>query len=82
MEYTYAALITLACGVLLFVLAFRTGMARGRAGIKIVDTMKAKDEAFLIANRTHMNTLESTAIFIPFLWIASMYGSENIAAVL
>ncbi len=80
MEYICAAYLTLASGVLLFVLAFRTGMARGKAGIKIVDSMKAKDEAFLIANRTHMNTLESTAIFLPFLWIATLYGNESVAA--
>ncbi|MCH2189077.1 MAPEG family protein, partial [Candidatus Gracilibacteria bacterium] len=72
---------TLISCVVLFILAFQSGMARGAGKIKMAQSLSTKNEAYIIANRIHMNTLESMVIFLPLLWIATVYTSEMIASI-
>jgi uncharacterized MAPEG superfamily protein len=75
-----AALIT---ALTVLVLVFATalvGRARGRYGIKVPATVGPPD--FERAFRAHMNTLEQAVIFLPALWLATIYNNEGIAAYL
>ncbi|MHA6204241.1 MAPEG family protein [Dyella soli] len=49
-----------------------TGHARGKYGIQAPAI--SGHEGFERAWRVQMNTLESTAIFLPTLWLAAQYG--------
>ncbi len=36
----------------------------------------------LIANRVHMNTVEMSVVYLPILWIATVFASANLAGIL
>lgn len=75
--HLHAALIT-TLNVLLLVLAtVLSGRARGRYNIKAPATTGHPD--FERAFRAHQNTLEQSVLFLPLLWIASLYGNEQYA---
>ena len=79
--YVYSAAVSVAACVLLMALAFRAGMSRMSGdGVKVLETYTTKNEKFIIANRIHLNTLENVVVFLPLLWIATLYGSPVIAA--
>ena len=80
--YIYSALVSVGACVLVMVLAFRTGLARGAGGVKVTETFTTTNERFIIANRIHLNTLENFALLIPLLWIATLYSGANIAAII
>jgi glutathione S-transferase len=78
--HLYAALIT-ALTVLLVVLAmYLVGKARGKHQVHAPATIGPPE--FERAFRAHQNTLEQTIIFLPALWLATLYSHELVAAIL
>ena len=73
------ALVTLLTVLLLFGTTWAVGHARGKYGIKAPAT--SGDPAFERAYRVQMNTLESTVMFLPTLWLAANYGFTGWAGV-
>ena len=74
----WPALVTLATVTLLFGCAWYVGYARGRYKVSAPATTGPVE--FECAYRVQMNTLENTVIFLPALWIASLYFSPLIAS--
>jgi uncharacterized MAPEG superfamily protein len=78
--HPHAALITLLT-VLLIALAMQfVARARGRHQVHAPATTGHPD--FERAFRAHQNTIEQAVMFLPALWVASVYGDEAIAALL
>ncbi|OOG57351.1 MAPEG family protein [Rhodanobacter sp. C03] len=73
------ALVTLLTVLLLFGTMWAVGRARGKYGIKAPAI--SGDPAFERAYRVQMNTLESTVMFLPTLWLAANYGFSGWAGV-
>lgn len=76
--HLHAALITALNVVILFVAMGLVGRARGRFQIKAPAITGHPD--FERAFRAHQNTLEQTVMFLPVLWLATLYGNEQFAA--
>ncbi len=75
--HLHAALIT-ALTVLLNILAmYFVGQARGRYQVKAPATSGHPD--FDRVFRAHQNTLEQTVLFLPVLWLATLYANETTA---
>ncbi len=74
----WPALITLATLALMFGCAWYVGVARGRYKVDAPATTGPVE--FERAYRVQMNTLENAVIFLPALWLASLYFSPKIAA--
>lgn len=66
------ALVTLLTVLLQFGTMYAVGKARGKYGIAAPAV--AGHPAFERAYRVQMNTLESTVMFLPLLWLAAHYG--------
>ena len=66
------ALVTLLTVLLQFGTMYAVGKARGKYGIEAPAI--AGHPAFERAYRVQMNTLESTVMFLPLLWLAAHYG--------
>lgn len=66
-----AAIDTLLAIMLMMALVMRVGRMRLMHGIKAPATTGHPD--YERAFRTHMNTLENFVLFVPALWIASVY---------
>jgi len=73
------ALVTLLTVLLLFGTMWAVGHARGKYGIKAPAI--SGNPAFERAYRVQMNTLESTVMFLPTLWLAANYGFSGWAGV-
>lgn len=73
------ALVTLFAVLLQFGVMWAVGHARGKHGIKAPAT--SGHPAFERAYRVQMNTLESTVMFLPTLWLAANYGFSGWAGV-
>ena len=69
------ALATLLTVVLLVVAMVAVGRARSRYGIKAPATVGNVD--FERVFRVQMNTLESTVLFLPCLWLAAQYWNPT-----
>jgi glutathione S-transferase len=65
-------LVTLLAVLLQFGTMFAVGHARGKYGIQAPAT--SGHPAFERAYRVQMNTLESTVMLLPALWLATRYG--------
>jgi len=78
--YGITALITIATSLLIFYLAFNVWKERRKYKSSVLESTKKKE--ILIANRVHMNTIELSVVYVPLLWIATIYGSVMIASVL
>jgi uncharacterized membrane protein YecN with MAPEG domain len=76
----WAALLTLATLLLLFGCASYVGWARGKYRVNAPST--TGPEGFERAFRVQMNTLENAAIFLPVLWLATLYANPAWVAVL
>jgi glutathione S-transferase len=76
--HAYAALITLLNVLLIGLAMFFVGRTRGLHGVHAPAVTGHPD--FERAFRAHQNTLEQTVMFLPVLWLASLYGNERIAA--
>ncbi len=67
----HAAIITLLNVLLITAAMFMVARARGKYGIKAPATQGP--EGFERAFRAHMNTIEATIMFLPVLWLATIY---------
>jgi glutathione S-transferase len=74
------ALITVLSAMLTFYLAFNVGMTRAKFKEGALEKMKEKH--VVLANRVHMNMVENMVVYLPLLWVASIFGSIKIAVVL
>ena len=75
-----AALITALTVVVITIAMYFVGRARGKYQIHAPATTGHPD--FDRAFRAHQNTLEQTVMFLPLLWLATMYCNEQYAAYL
>ena len=73
------ALVTLLTVLLLFGTMWAVGHARSKYNIKAPAI--SGDPAFERAYRVQMNTLESTVMFLPTLWLAASYGFSGWAGI-
>jgi glutathione S-transferase len=73
-----AIVVVLTVLLLIFVTAL-VGRARGRYGVKAPAT--TGNENFERVFRVQMNTVESTVLFLPALWLGTQYGYPLIAGV-
>src|ERR1700757_3732947 len=73
------ALVTLLAVIVYFWIGFRVAQARGKFGIKAPATTGHPD--FERAYRVQMNTLEWMPIFLPAIWLAALYVSDVLAAI-
>lgn len=80
--YCYSAIITVLTAVLLFALAFNVGNTRRKEKIKFADTYTTTNQNFFTANRVHLNTLENVVVFLPLLWIATLYANPLWASII
>jgi len=78
--HLHAALITALTTLVLVFATILVGRARGKTGIKAPATIGHPD--FERAFRAHMNTLEQAVVFLPVLWLASIYSNESVAGYL
>jgi glutathione S-transferase len=76
--YLQAALITALTVLVIFMAMGLVGRARAKHDIKAPATIGHPD--FERAFRAHQNTLEQAVMFLPALWLASMYSNEQYAA--
>jgi uncharacterized membrane protein YecN with MAPEG domain len=76
--YHWPALITLLTMVLLAGCIVYVGRQRMRH--RIAPPATTGPEEFVRALRVLMNTVENVVLFLPTLWIAALYGSPRIAA--
>jgi glutathione S-transferase len=74
----HAAVITL---LTVLLLAFAMGLvSRARGKYHVAAPAVSGDPAFERTFRAHQNTLEQAVMFLPTLWIASLYGNASWAA--
>jgi len=73
-DFRWPALITLGVLVLLFVVAWIVGAARGKFKIEAPATTGHPE--FERAFRVQMNTLENAVAFLPALWLFAAFVSE------
>jgi glutathione S-transferase len=66
-----SAIITVLAVLMLFYTSVPVGRARGKHGIKAPSITGHEDMDRAV--RVHMNTLEQFAIFLPLLWVATVY---------
>lgn len=78
--YTLSILVTVCNSLLMMYLAVNVGLTRIKT--KTPAYKNTKDEAVNIANRVHMNTVENTVVYIPLLWVATVFGSAMVAGIL
>jgi uncharacterized MAPEG superfamily protein len=76
--HLHAALITALTAIVFMASGFLVARARGRYGIQAPATTGHPD--FDRTFRAQMNTLEQMALFLPVLWLATLYGNEQQAA--
>ena len=79
-RYYPVALVTLACGLLLFGMATVVARTHGKTGIQ-PPTMTGHPD-LENAVRGHMNTIEWLPIFLPSMWLFAIYWNANWAAAL
>ncbi len=75
-----AALITALATVVISIAMFLVARARGKYQIKVPAI--TGHPAFERAFRAHQNTLEQAIMFLPLLWLATLYCNEQYAAYL
>ena len=73
-DFRWPALVTLGVVVLMFIMAWNVGRARGKFRIDAPATSGHPD--FERVFRVQMNTLENAMMFLPALWIFSAFVSE------
>jgi glutathione S-transferase len=73
-------LVMLLATVQLFVFGFLVGRARTKFGVKAPAT--TGNENFERVFRAHQNTLEMMVLFLPSIWLASIYWSPWLVALI
>jgi glutathione S-transferase len=76
--HLHATLITLLNVIILALAVTLVGQARGRYQIKAPAIIGNPD--FERVFRAHQNTIEQTVMFLPLLWLVTIYGNEQFAA--
>ena len=66
-----SAIVTILAILLYFYMSVRVGQMRVKHGVKAPATSGAPE--FERAFRVHYNTLESLVVFLPLLWLATIY---------
>jgi len=69
--YTLSALVTVFTSLLTFYLAYNVGDARRKTKCSVLNTKQSKE--VVVANRVHMNNIEISVVFLPLLWVATIY---------
>lgn len=77
--YTLAGLVTLFSSLTTFLLAFNVGQMRRKHKANVLEKTKAKE--VIVANRAHMNMVEMSVVYLPILWVASVFGPTTIAGI-
>ena len=67
----WSAMVTILAVLFVFYTGFHVGQMRGKHNIKAPAT--AGHPAFECAYRVQMNTLEQFVLFLPLLWLATIY---------
>jgi uncharacterized MAPEG superfamily protein len=80
MLHLHAALVTALAVLVLGLAVYLVGRARGKYGIPAPAITGNPD--FERAFRAHQNTVEQVVMFLPALWLATIYGNEKTAAYL
>lgn len=78
--FHWPALVTLATLLLLIWCGWLVGKARGKYQVPAPATTGPDD--FERVFRVQMNTLENSVLFLPALWLAAIYFSPRVAAIL
>ena len=66
-----SAIVTILAILLYFYMSVRVGQMRAKHGVKAPATSGAPE--FERAFRVHYNTLDSLVVFLPLLWLATIY---------
>lgn len=75
--YAVSILVTIFTSLFTFYLAFNVWMTRQKH--KSMPWENTIDKEVMIANRVHMNTIEATVVYLPLLWVATVFWSSTIA---
>ena len=75
--YTLSALITIFSALFTFWLAYNVGMTRMKHKEPPYEVIKSKE--VMIANRVHMNSVEASVVYLPLLWVATIFWPATIA---
>jgi hypothetical protein len=78
--YNLTAIVTIAALVVFMVTGGRVGAARGKHGVAAPAT--TGHEIFERHFRVQMNTLEQLVLFLPGLWLWTLYWGELVAVIL
>lgn len=73
--YVYSGVVTVLNVILLFALSLKVGITRAKQNVSIVETYTTTNKAFIVANRVHLNTLEGSVLFLPLLWVATLFST-------
>jgi glutathione S-transferase len=77
--YPLTMLGTLGAVLLTLLFSIRTGMMRGKTGVKAPAMSGSED--FERANRVHLNTVEQMVLFLPVLWIFASQTADLYAGI-
>ena len=80
MEHRWTALVTLLALLVYFSMSLRVARARGKSGIDA--PAMTGDPLLERAVRVQSNTLEWLPIFLPSLWLFSIYWNDRLAALI
>jgi uncharacterized MAPEG superfamily protein len=72
--HTWPSIVTLLTVLLMGWTAYLVGHARSRYGVKA--PAMTGDPAFERCYRIQMNTIESSLMFLPLVWLADLYGGS------
>ena len=75
--YAISALVTVFSSLFAFYLAYNVGMVRMKH--KAAPYKHTENDEVWIVNRVHMNTIENMAVYLPLLWVATVFGSAETA---
>ena len=72
--YAISAFVTIFSCLLSFGLSYRVGTMRAKYKVPAYERYDMmKDKELLVANRIHMNTVENLVVFLPILWVATIF---------
>lgn len=77
--YAISALVTIFSSLFTMYLAYNTGMTRMKH--KAAPYKHSENKEVCIANRAHMNSVEASIVYLPLLWVATIFGSATIAGI-
>ena len=78
--WPWTGLVTLLTLLVVFVLAYQVGMARGK--YKVSAPLATGPDEFMRAFRVHANSVEFLVLFLPLLWMTALATRDEIAAII